>query len=422
MNKPILKRVYYALKVELASPLCASNGNDENTDRDILINANGDYFLQGTSIAGALRNRIDAKNRKILAGYSEGENGKMSSLFVSDMIFTDNVIKSVRDGVALNEGKQVNNKFDMEILETGARGIMFLNYVLRDEDGPSFEKLLAELVSGINDGTIRFGANKNRGFGKFKVKECYRREFGCENVDEYINFDSKDINNYRGFEFNIEDISSEIPFGNMVRICVPLKLNGGISIRRYSARPNEADYEHITVGRGKVAKPVIPGSSWNGAIRSDIRAILLELKAKDPSICVNTWFGTSEVGKECQSQVVISESIIENSKALKMTRNKINRFDASTTDGALYTEKSYFGGTTELEILVRKDSQNAYEACIGALLIAIKNIQKGYVAIGGQTAVGRGIFSENGEIKLSENNEETYLRALYDYLEQEKSK
>ena len=36
----------------------------------------------------------------------------------------------------------------------------------------------------------------------------------------------------------------------------------------------------------------------------------------------------------------------------------------------------------------------------------IKDIQSGFLAIGGQTAVGRGIFAEDGEIRYSEEIDE----------------
>ena len=110
--------------------------------------------------------------------------------------------------------------------------------------------------------------------------------------------------------------------------------------------------------------------------------------------------------------ISFNESILEDSVKMLSTRNRINRFDASTVDGALYSEVSCFGGTTILQIKVLKNDEN-YKAVIGLLLLVVEEIRKGYLAIGGQTAVGRGIFSENGEIQYSEIvDKQECLRAL----------
>ena len=42
-------------------------------------------------------------------------------------------------------------------------------------------------------------------------------------------------------------------------------------------------------------------------------------------------------------------------------------------------------------------------ALMGAIILVAEEIKQGYIAIGGQTAVGRGIFEENGDIQYSGN-------------------
>ena len=62
MCNKICKRIYYAIDVQLKSPLCISNGEDYYTDADVLTNGNGEYFVPGTSLAGAFRNYLNNKN------------------------------------------------------------------------------------------------------------------------------------------------------------------------------------------------------------------------------------------------------------------------------------------------------------------------------------------------------------------------
>lgn len=72
------------------------------------------------------------------------------------------------------------------------------------------------------------------------------------------------------------------------------------------------------------------------------------------------------------------------------------------------------GGKVNLII----DIKNGYDYEIGLLLLALKDISNGYLAIGGETAVGRGIFESISNINLNgkEIKEEIYLKALAEKL------
>ncbi|MDO5423022.1 MAG: RAMP superfamily CRISPR-associated protein [Eubacteriales bacterium] len=426
MKNPIRKRCYYAAEVTLCSPLSVSSGMNEYTDSDVLVNGSGEVFVPGTSLAGAMRGYLgmDKKTDGIF-GFSDGEDGKMSRVAVCDLYFDRKSVVSVRDGVQLNEWKNVQNKFDMEIVETGARGTLYLNYTMRGTDKKEdYEEEIASIFQAIQKGTIRIGANKNRGFGRLKLGAVYQKSFSQEDgrkidIEEWVNFKKnfRDTKLYEKKSYEEWAKGKEQVPERYVKVTVPLRLKGGISIRRYSARPQEADFEHITCA----SMPVIPGTSWNGAIRADIRTILYSIGKTEAQTAelIKQWFGYVPLKKNEaseQSMVVIGESRIEEAAAVPMTRNRINRFDASTKDGALYSEIAYFGGRTELEIMVKKDESKAYHALIGILSLVIADIQDGYVAVGGQTAVGRGIFSADPErhIQYSEAvSIETCLKELY---------
>lgn len=426
MNRKIIKREYYAVLIELASPCSISNGEDYYTDSDIMRNGSGEVFIPGTSIAGAFRNNLGVdKNRDCMLGYSQDKEGKMSSLYFSDFYFDEDPVVSVRDGVELSGEKTVLNKFDMEIIESGAQGTLFLNYVLREKDDEQeFENSISAFLQAVQNGSIRIGANKNRGFGRLNIKKVGSRTFDSHNVSEWRRFlaKEKDIDSYPMVSYKSWSKKQICPADKYVKIKVPLTLNGGISIRRYSSKPQEADFEHITCN----GNPVIPGTSWNGAIRAAVIKNLKELGHKNPETVIKQWFGivekikSDEAGKNKvkaqQSQIIFGESKIENAERLPMTRNKINRFDSSTISGALYSEIAYFGGKTCLEIMVRKDPEGEYLAILGMLKIIIQDIQSGYIAIGGQTAIGRGIFGEDKEknVEYSEEiDEEICMSKLY---------
>lgn len=470
MNQKIEKRKYMAVTMKLISPLAVSSGENLHSDADVQRNGTGEIFVPGTSLAGAFRNILeDYGCSESVMGYSEGSLGRMSSLCISDLYFEkqkkEEITVSVRDRVKLNGGKTVDNKFETEIVEPGIIGTLFLNYVQREnnptdgdetkkdetkqdqtEDGPvDYDGAVSTILKEIQSGAIRIGANKNRGFGRFQVLEVYEKEFREKNVEKWISFvpRAKDCLAY-GEGLSYEDwvakpkkekTKMELDDkSGYLKIRVPLHLTGGISIRRYSTKPEMTDFEHITCGRDEEGKPipVIPGTSWSGAIRSGALSILTELVGKEKAVClIRGWFGHVKEKEDrkagewnaWQSTVVIGESRLAGGTWKVMTRNQINRFDASTKTGGLYSEYTYFGGNTVLELMVRKNEKDDYKPLTGLLLMVIHELQNGYLSVGGQTAIGRGIFAKRGELTINTgesgkegDTEKSYNESLYHYL------
>jgi len=450
MNQKIRKRKYVAVTMKLISPLAVSSGESMYSDADVQRNGKGDVFVPGTSLAGAFRDLLeDYGCSEPVMGYSEGNKGKMSPLYILDPYFEkqgeDQITVSVRDRVKLQEGKTVANKFDTEIVEPEIEGTLFLNYVQREGDKTDYDGAIGAVLREIQSGAVRMGANKNRGFGRFEIVKIYEREFDKDKVEQWISFvpHLKDCSAY-GEGVSYEDWNARENSENSgmrmknksgyLKIQVPLRLTGGISIRRYSTKPEMPDFEQITCGTDGEGNPVpvIPGTSWGGAIRSGAFAILTELAGKEEAMrIIRGWFGHVKEKKEkntgaynaWQSVVVIGESRLTDGTWKRMTRNQISRFDASTKTGALYSEQTYLGGNTVLELMVRKSEKDDYKALTGLLLMVIHELQNGYVTVGGQTAVGRGIFEKRGELTIitdetdaGVDSEKRYNESLYRFL------
>lgn len=430
----IVRRYCIEADILLETPLSISSGMDEGTDADVLRNAEGKPFIPGSSLAGAFRHYIkQPKDKPCPLGYSDQGNGSMSSIWIMDAYLKDCNV-SIRDGVSLNDDKSVENKFDYEVVDSGASATLRMERIVREKDLVSNNnvtkteparitekekeknadrelKAIRIFLTALDEGEIRMGHKKNRGFGWMSVEKVRKKCFSRDNAEEWIKYcgnaapDSKtlldDWDNWR-----IQGGKDGAKFASMK---IPLRLTGGISIRKYSTRPGEADFEHITVqkrsedGKG-VEVPVIPGTSWSGAVRSCTRNILRELGADQIDNILDTWFGFVDKDKKgkgshkdraCQSMAVFRESVLEDSVPMQATRNKINRFDASTSEGALYTDRSYFGGRTTLEILVSKSDETSYKALVGILLLAVQEIEEGFLPVGGQVAIGRGIFEKD---------------------------
>ena len=422
----ILKRKVLHLNVQFVSPISVSSGEDEWTDSDLLRDYDGTPFISGTSLAGAMRAYLEKEKKdKCLMGYSDNENdGKMSSLFVSDMTFTDKVKTAVRDGVSLNENKTsiTGSKFDMEILEAKAKAEFYLELVIReDDDENQIEQELSMIFNGINSGEIRLGSKKTRGFGRFKILSIASQTYEKENYLDYANAYKKETWDKQQNELE-EWLKKKEWTPKQVHVQIPLRLKGGISIRQYAAKKGKPDYTQI-LDHGV---PVIPGSSFAGAIRHKAKEILEELNQNGLQFpekvtdIMNTAFGFVKETNANTSQIIIGETEIKGAKPLTMVRTGVSRFESAVKRGALYKETTYVDGTLILDISVRKDEERLREKWIlGLLLLVIKDLQNGLLAVGGETAIGRGIFSENGSILIDgeANKEDEFISNMIQNLE-----
>ena len=295
-NRKILRREIYKLSIKTISPINVSGG-ELNSDADVLRNSQGEAFVPGTSIAGIIRSYFEAKkSESCYFGYAKDSEGSMSSIIISDMIFNDAVI-SLKDRVELDNTKQVNNKFDMEMVEPGATGEMKFEFVCRDGDLLNADEIMNRCIQAFDNGDLRIGGLKNRGFGRIKIEEVRHKVFNETNVDEYLNDDFSNEEVLSFTEYIESHNKLEMKYDKIV---VPLKLKGGIIIREYSAQPGEADFEHVKVGD----TPIIPGTSWNGAIRKQATETLNNLiqmnkgSNLDAEKFIKEWFGFVEVKKD----------------------------------------------------------------------------------------------------------------------------
>ncbi len=427
----INKKIVYRVALKFVSPINVSSGNEGTTDSDVMKDFDGNPFIPGTSIAGAFRAYAQIKDEQemeSLFGYTNNDNGKMSSLFISDLKFDGNPKKIIRDSVALDDNKISKDgaKFDFEALEgENTKGHFYMEVTIRDTDNEEdFEAVICDIFNGIKLHDIRLGSKKTRGYGIIDLMEVKKKEFDKTNYCDYAscydeaNWSDKD-------KYSWEDKYTSSSDGNYVHIEVPLELVGGISIRQYAVKKNSPDFEHIT----DHGKAVIPGTSFMGALRHRTQEILdllgdeCEYWGIDKQKLIKSMFGYVDKQTAHISNVVIDESIIEGAEPLTITRTGISRFESSAKDGALYQERTYVGGKLKLCISVKKENSNN-DWMIGILLLAIKDLQNGFLAIGGQTSVGRGLFKANGNIKIDnteksdeEINNEYISEALKKYRE-----
>ena len=342
---------------------------------------------------------------------------------------------SQRDGVALNEYKSAKkqSKFDWEILEGDNKFQTFIEISEEEsdnKDGITAEEVLINIAKIWKEADIRFGAKTTRGFGKICNVEIIRKSFNFlknredekeASIEDWLDFDVFDKDSWKNsISYNkmTESLEENKEKGSIREwiikkknvLSLKLRLEGGISIRRYSTQCSDEDsspdQEQMTTIKLKDEKSieevaVIPGTTWAGAIGHRMEELIknskiVEFKSDDNAIQIYHYFGAANDNDKEKSLICFGESKLTGGEFKTISRNAIDRFLGSTAEGALFTEKIYIGGETTLEIgfLDPYNTAVSYtEKFIMALAAALTDLHEGYLAIGGATSVGRGIFS-----------------------------
>ena len=415
-NRKVESRDIYKVNIKLVSPLMVSGEENENTDADVMTDYDNHPFVPGTSLAGAFRDYLGLLRTQDSIFGKSGNDSYMSRVFVSDLTFDSETIIVSRDGVGLDENKVTvkGAKYDMEAVDAGATGSFYIEVTNRENDSSASDQIM-NILGGLQNGDIRLGKKKTRGYGQVGITSFGTKRYTKANyAKEYVTaFTAKDGITMDG------DVDKLIPSASKKdHLSLTLELQGGISIRQYQAKKNAPDFMHIR----SAGKPVMPGTSISGAIKARARAIakmvgvsghisIPQGAAIDPvdALCQRL-FGYVAQKSAQKSLIEFNESVLTGGKPLNISRTAVSRFESSAAKGNLYTETTCIGGKVDLDIAIDKSISNW---AIPFILPAILDLQKGYLAVGGQTSIGRGIF-QGCEMKL--NGETLEQSAIDSYL------
>lgn len=145
-------------------------------------------------------------------------------------------------------------------------------------------------------------------------------------------------------------------------------------------------------------KPVLPGTSLAGALRSRARRIAAVIGGRERADClIKDMFGpemdsrgTESRNAQEASRVLVNETVIENARAdLVQNRVSIDRFTGGARETALFNEQPVFGSddtmlTVDIKLLKPQERE------IGLILLLLKDLWTGDLPLGGGTGIGRG--------------------------------
>lgn len=411
----LYRKIYIKSSLCLESPIAIGNGINEDTDSDLLLDSSGKSFIPGSSLAGIIKSQLlnkkdlDENILNKLFGKDENLKENINSMIIFyDAFLQENSFNhiSIRDGIKINDITKTSiekSKFNYQVLDTGAKYDFKLEISIREKYkdlSDEIDKIINYIIEIIQSGELRIGAKTSRGYGKVSLEDILIKDFDDMNnlsqIKEYIDFDWNDsemeeLSKWRKKHQKTYEIKT--PY---TKISISLNIKNTLNIRNYSLNALDVDSEQINIDN----RAVIPGTSWSGMFRKRAKEILKEINYNyDSNYMLDNLFGKIGENEETiSSRIIFDESMDkqEESKMAYIHRTKIDRFTGGACNKGLFSSKVAVGGDFDLNIMI-KDCKN-YE--ISLIILVIKDIMNGLVAIGGETNVGRGIFESDNNIYI----------------------
>ncbi len=382
-------KLFYSFNIKCESPISVGNGDNINTEHDVILYSDNTPYVPASTLAGCLFSR----STKALSLYSIGSTEGFSPLFVSDGIFEEAKL-SKRDGNKLDYENKVSLDtavFDYETVEKDSIFTFFVEYTAKKSSEVTKEEVQKDIInicSNINNGLYRLGFKQNRGLGKLKVVKLYEKYFDFSNfiLDDYLNFLDKSTSKL--VTSDMDDITNQIKEleDSREKIIAKLRPVSLINIRCASRLKEKADTISLTLN-DKCA--VVPGSSLNGALRS--YAYKLANKEGKQGL-----FRDENKCDVLDSTKYVIEDLYIKGHLITKQRTRINRFTGGTDNQALFDEQvfmpdSLINGkdTVEFKITFLPGMNPIAKVYIKK---AVEALCKGLVAVGGGTSIGYGIF------------------------------
>ena len=390
------------------------SGDDEGSDSDILRTGDGEVFIPGTSLAGICRSYLEESNKSIdidnIFGTIKNKEEKESSIIFYDAFATEKVYTAVRDSVRLERRVSKSKcKFDYEIAEP--KSTFDFRIEINYHDADVERKICETIVSGFQKENIRIGAKTTRGFGVFSLDNVKYLSFDLnekEDMKRYIDFDWKDVKD----DFKLIDGEEDEVY---VSLESKLALESFIFIRDYATLDRvepvkDSKFVDAKTLTNRFGDVIIPGTAWAGVFRHHIGKVLEKAGYENKTQFLDDLFGyqtkdddigkTKEVPKS-KSNIFFTETMIkdEDIMMLNRTRTAVDRFSGSALQtGALFTGRVAYkkeeSGSKPicLKIKIKKDFAEL-EFAKNLINICFKDIENGYLTVGGNASIGAGIFT-----------------------------
>lgn len=403
------------------------SGAGNEIDTEVLKTKAGQPFIPGTSLAGALRDFMTAENAlgmRLLFGteaaYERQHNAAWQSSIRIDDVKLNNVEIVVRDGVSLDEitGTAIeHHKFDYEAVGSGATGKFFAEITQRgiheryeDAMKEAVDLLAHRLAAGFS-----LGAHTAKGFGEIHVGELkvYRYDFkNPDHVRAWLGSEGKSealvepevYERQKGF-YAKDDCVLEAKFALKSSLLVR-DYERAMKVKTAGRMDEETSVQALMLREND--HWLIPGASIKGALRHRAAEILRKLDID--STLLDRMMGPSldcikeKPEEKWKSRLLVSEVRLEDGVAARLqTRVRIDRFTGGKIATGLFTEAPVWqtekeGAALSLRLVLHEPKEEERAWQIGLLLLLLKELSLGRLALGGEKGIGRGVLEGRGAV------------------------
>ena len=326
--------IRYTVTATCITPL-RNGGSDKNTE-SILQYPDGQAYLQGTSLTGAMRDwaTICVPPEQVYALF--GSNAGAGSLIISDGVFSENAEIQTRPHVRIDgaTGAAVyGGKFDIAHIAAGTELTFELNWApitnkATDDAADKEVECVEQILAALHNGEILLGAQKTNGFGRVKLR-VKKREYNFYDEQDRIAWltDAED-----GKDFLLPCLQHKKA---LTTFTVRGKLN---SILVRGATPIQEEKGSFIQNLRENDKPIIPGSSIKGVICARAKAIAQLLNI--PPEITDDIFGRASLDDDNgkAGHIYFEDAYLSDQKQ-RVTRIRIDRFTGGVMRGGIFREE-----------------------------------------------------------------------------------
>ncbi len=412
-SREISTRLIITGNLILTSPAHLGNGDrGSSVDLPLLLDTvEGRPLLQGSSLAGALRNYLCAYEQglrqaekrghlaELLFGGVKGDpQGDQSPLIIDDAL-GELTTPEIRDGVRIDGRTRTalpNFKYDLELLPPGTCFPLRFELLLPAnlDQATALRDALTLALQGLQRGEIFLGARKSRGYGRCTVEGWKMVSYDLHQCQELLAWLSSD---YPCWGFRAKELSpttldapvSRADQRKIFRIEATLSLATAMLIRSEEPLGGGDQQPDVIQLRNGLGQPVVSGTSLAGVLRARAVRILQTLGVEKHQEFLDDLFGYDMHGRSGQpsaSRLIVDEARIDQGVTLVQNRVSIDRFTGGALDTALFSEAPQVGGEVKLTLSIH----NPKDADKGLLLLLLKDLWTRDLAIGGTSSIGRG--------------------------------
>ncbi|CAA6800672.1 MAG: DUF324 domain-containing protein [uncultured Sulfurovum sp.] len=407
--------------IEATTPLKVGSGDsDIAIDSPVLKNWNGYPMIQGTSMAGVLRDALDDR-LDLLFGRKMGSRVLVSHVHLVD---NDNTIpyalgKSseflehykdlpIREHVAITHKgvAKSTGKFDEEVVYTGSRFKFELEF-LADKDSNDDKQYWFDILTELGSPLFRLGGGSTKGFGQIKVIECLEKTY---TIGEDYHEKPSNLNTTKGTPKALGNKKKAIMYKMSLQPENFFMFGAGFGddeVDDIAVMEDVVEWNNH-VGKFEEQHILFPASSLKGALSHRVAYHYNSIQGKyadrenipdyvgTNNDAVATIFGAEkghekyEKGKKGKALFSDMFKKFDASEIKIFDHVKIDRFTGGTVDGALYNEKVITQKDTwQIEILLANNLEDDVKEAFERTL---DDLAKGWLPLGGMVNRGHGVF------------------------------